>query len=147
MNEENKLLPQIPVLTEYIQVKTEISKRLDKLKAYETLTEENQKEAKSAVAEINKVKDRIARYRIDNTNNFLKYIEPYIEQCKEIEKMCSDGVSEIKAKISELEEKERNEKIETLSRLFDFHLEREPYNNLLKFSMFFKRECQIKLQK
>ena len=50
----------------------------------------------------------------------LKYIEPYVAQCKELEKMCVDGVATIKAKVSELEEIERNNKIDTLKKLFEF---------------------------
>lgn len=140
----DKLLPQIPVLTEYIQVKNEIELRINKLNSIQVLTAENQKEVKSAIAEINKVKDRISRYRIDNTNNFLKYIEPYIEQCKELEKLCSDGISDIKAKVSELEMKEKEEKIDTINKLFDFHMQECIFKNLLKFEMFFEKSMANK---
>lgn len=136
---ETKLLPQIPVLTEYLQVKNELQARIDKLNAIEYLTDENQKEVKTSIAEINKVKDRIARYRIDSQNEFLKHIEPYIAQCKELEKMCTDGVATIKSKVAELEEKERQQKIETVEKLFEFHIKSSPYRKLFKFEMFFEK--------
>ena len=111
---EQKLLPDIPVLTEYLQVKEELTTRIAKLNAITELTEDNKKEVKSGIAEINKVKDRIARYRIDQTNEFLKYIEPYTKQCKELEEMCTKGLADIKSRVADLEEKERQQKINEL---------------------------------
>lgn len=140
-----KLLPQVPVLTEYKLVKDELKARLDRLNAIEVLTEENKKEVKNSIAEINKVKDRIARYRIDNQNEFLKYIEPYVAQCKELEKMCTDGVATIKAKVSELEEQERQNKIENIKRLFEFRTENSTqYYKVLTFDMFFEKSMANK---
>lgn len=144
---ETKLLPQIPVLTEYLQVKNELQARIDKLNAIEYLTDENQKEVKTSIAEINKVKDRIARYRIDSQNEFLKHIEPYIAQCKELEKMCVDGVATIKAKVSDLEEKERNAKIDTVKKLFELKLEYSKYKSILKFDYFFEKPMGNKTSK
>lgn len=135
---EAKLLPQIPVLTEYTAVKNELKTRLDKLNEITELTEENKKEVKTAIAEINKVKDRVSRFRIDETAKFLEHINPYIEKCKELEKLCVDGVSSIKIKVSELEEKERKTKIETIKKLFDFSIDLCPYKPLLRFEMFFE---------
>ena len=69
---ENKLLPQVPVLSEYEVVKTELEAKIKKLNSITELTEENKKEVKTGIAEINKVKERISRYRIDETNRFLE---------------------------------------------------------------------------
>lgn len=139
------LLPQIPVLTEYLQVKDELTARINKLNAIQILDDNNKKEVKSAIAEINKVKDRIARYRIDNTNEFLKYIEPYTAQCKELEKLCVEGVATINARVKELEEHERALKAGTLEKLFDFHNEMSgQYKSLLKFDMFFEKSMANK---
>ena len=137
--QEQKLLPQIPVLTEYLQVKQELSARIEKLNAITELTEDNKKEVKTGIAEINKVKDRIARYRIDQTNEFLKHIQPYIDQCKELEDMCVKGLAEIKGRVADLEEKERNQKIETIKKLWEIKLDAIQNRSLLKFEMFFEK--------
>ena len=144
MIEEKTLLPEIPVLVEYLQVKDEITKRLDKLNAITVLTEDNKKEVKTSIAEINKVKDRIARYRIDETNKFMEYINPYVIKCKELEKLCVDGVAGIKAKVSELEEKERQDKIATIKQMFDFQMEDCKFCNQLKFELFFEKSMANK---
>lgn len=141
---ESKLLPQVPVFAEYLQVKNELLSKIEKVNSIQVLTSENQKEVKKCIAEINKVKDRISRFRIDNTNNFLKYIEPYIEQCKELEKLCTDGVSEIKSKMAELENKEREEKTITLARLFDIKSQQYQYRKLFNFDMFFEKSMANK---
>lgn len=87
-NENVKLLPQLPVLAEYSLVKEELKTRIKTLNEITSLTEENKKEVKTAISEITKVKDRISRFRIDETAKFMEYINPYIEQCKELEKLC-----------------------------------------------------------
>ena len=139
-----KLLPQIPVLTEYLQVKQELTTRIEKLNAIKELTEENKKEVKNGIAEINKVKDRISRFRIDNQNAFLKYIEPCINQCKELEDMCSKGLSEIKAKVKELEEKEKSDKKATIKQLWELKIEATQNRTYLKFDMFFQESMTNK---
>lgn len=136
--ENKKLLPDIPMLTDYKMVKDELTSRLIKLNEITELTEENKKDVKVAISEINKVKDRISRFRIDETARFMEYINPYISQCKELEKLCTDGVSDIKQKVKDLENLEKEQKTETLKKLFDFALESSPYGNLLKFDMFFE---------
>lgn len=136
---EQKLLPQIPVLTEYLQVKEELTTRIEKLNAITELTEDNKKEVKSGIAEINKVKDRISRYRIDQTNEFLKQIEPYISQCKELEDMCTKGLAEIKSKVADLEERERQQKIETIKQLWNLKIDAIQNRSFLKFEMFFEK--------
>ena len=138
MEETKKLLPQVPVLTEYKMVKDELTTRLKTLNAIEELTEDNKKNVKTAIAEINKVKDRISRFRIDETNKFLEYINPCVEQCKELEQLCVEGVSQIKAKVSDLEKKEKEQKKDTISKLFEFSMDACVYRNLLKFEMFFE---------
>lgn len=138
MEETKKLLPQVPVLTEYKLVKDELKSRIKKLNEITVLTEDNKKEVKSAISEINKVKDRVSRFRIDETAKFLEYINPYIEQCKELEKLCTEGVTQIKAKVTELEESERKQKAETVKQLFLFAIDACPYKALLNFDMFFE---------
>lgn len=142
--EERKLLPEVPVLVEYTQVKNELMARIDKLNAITVLTEENKKEVKTSIAEINKVKDRISRYRIDETNKFMEYINPYVVKCKELEKLCVDGVANIKAKVSELEEQERQYKIDTIRKMFEFQMEDSKFSNLLKFELFFEKSMANK---
>lgn len=144
MAEEQKLLPQVPVLTEYLQVKEELTTRINKLNAITELTEDNKKEVKSGIAEINKVKDRIARYRIDQTNEFLKYIEPYINQCKELEEMCTKGLADIKSRVADLEEKEKQQKIETIKKLWEMKLDAIQNRSFLKFEMFFEKNMANK---
>jgi len=139
MDENKTILPVVPVLTEYHEFKKNITSVIIKLNKITELTEENKKEVKTVIAEMNKTKERISRYRIDETNKFLEYINPYIEQCKELEKLCTDGMAQIKTKVTELEESERKQKVETVHKLFDFCLESCPYRNLLKFEMFFEQ--------
>lgn len=139
MIENETILPVIPVLTEYHEFKKNITSVIKKMNEITELTEDNKKEVKAVIAEMNKTKERISRYRIDETANFLKYINPYIEQCKELEKLCTDGMAQIKTKVTELEEAERKQKIDTVHKLFDFCLENCPYRNLLKFEMFFEQ--------
>lgn len=139
-NENEKLLPSVPVLSEYAVVKQELTAKIDKLNSIEHLTEENKKEVKNGIAEINKVKDRISRYRIDETNRFLAYIQPYIDKCKELEELCTNGLSKIKSKVKELEDKERQDKISDIKVLFNFTVEQDytSLQNILKFEMFFE---------
>lgn len=134
-----QIVPIIPTLVEYEQVKAEINAKIENLNKYEILTAENEKEAKAAIAELNKVKDRISRYRIDNTNQFLEYINPYINACKELEALCTDGVATVKAKINELETKAKNEKTESIKKLFNFLCEENSFlrKGLIKFEMLF----------
>ena len=139
MVENKTILPVVPVLTEYHEFKKNITSVITKLNTITELTEDNKKEVKTVIAEMNKTKERISRYRIDETAKFLEYINPYIEQCKELEKLCTDGMAQIKTKVTELEEAERKQKIETVHKLFDFCLEACPYRNLLKFEMFFEQ--------
>lgn len=138
-NENKKLLPSVPVLSEYSAVKQELTAKIEKLNSIKYLTEDNKKEVKNGIAEINKVKDRISRYRIDETNKFLGYIQPYIDKCKELEKLCTDGLSSIKAKVKELEEIEREDKKKNVNVLFNFVVEQDhpELQKLVKFEMFF----------
>jgi len=134
-----KLLPDVPVLSEYAAVKQELTAKIEKLNSIQHLSEDNKKEVKTGIAEINKVKDRISRYRIDETNRFLGYIQPYIDKCKELEKLCTEGLSAIKAKVKELEEKEKTDKTNDIKVLFKYVIEQDytQYQNLLKFEMWF----------
>lgn len=138
-NENEKLLPSVPVLSEYAVVKQELTTKIEKLNSIQYLTEENKKEVKNGIAEINKVKDRISRYRIDETNRFLAYIQPYIDKCKELEKLCTDGLGSIKAKVKELEDKEKADKKSDINVMFNFVIEQDhpELKNLIKFEMFF----------
>jgi len=138
LEETKKLLPQVPVLSEYSLVKDELLTRINKLNAITELNKDNEKDVKTGIAEINKVKDRIGRFRIDETARFLEYINPCIEQCKELEQLCVSGISDIKAKVKTLEEQEREQKISIITQLFNFTLEACPFKNLLKFEMFFE---------
>lgn len=142
--QNEKLLPEIPVLTEYLQVKAELQTRIDTLNSISELTEDNKKEVKSGIAEINKVKDRISRYRIDKTNEFLKYIDPYIQQCKELEEMCVKGLADIKGRVAELEEKERQQKTETVKKLWEMKIDSIQNRSFLKFEMFFEKSMSNK---
>lgn len=142
--DENKLLPQVPVLSEYEVVKTELEAKIKKLNSITELTEENKKEVKTGIAEINKVKERISRYRIDETNRFLEYIQPYIDKCKELEKLCDTGLADIKQKVKDLENAEKALKKETVSKAFELFMATKDYSNFLKFEMFLTKKCVIK---
>lgn len=144
--EQGLLVPAIPVLTEYEEVKKEILTRVEKFKDTKIVTEETKKEVKKEIAEINKIKQKISRFRIDNTALFLKYIEPYVSKCQELEKLCTDSVADINAKVKELEDKERADKKESIKKLFDFLWERTKYNTLLNFEMFFEPAMTNKTQ-
>ena len=142
--QETKLLPQVPVMCEYDLIKTNLEAKIKTLNSITTLTEENKKEVKTSIAEINKVKERISRYRIDETNRFMEYIQPYINKCKELEKLCDTGLADIKAKVKELETQEKNLKIDTLRKTYDFYLEHKKYVNILKFELFFEEKMANK---
>lgn len=135
--DENKLLPQVPVLSEYDVVKTELETKIEELNSITELSEKNKKEVKTGIAEINKVKERISRYRIDETNKFLKYIQPYIDKCKELEKLCDTGLADIKQKVKDLENAEKALKKETVLKAFELFMTTKDYSNSLKFEMFF----------
>lgn len=138
-NENEKLLPSIPVLNEYMIIKQELTAKIEKLNLITVLTEDNKKEVKNGIAEINKVKERISRYRIDETNRFLAYIQPYVDKCKELEKLCDTGLSSIKAKVKELETQEKENKTKDIQKMFEFVVEQDhpELKSLLKFEMFF----------
>lgn len=135
--DENKLLPQLPVLDEYNAVKTELEAKIEKLNSITELTEENKKEVKTGIAEINKVKERISRYRINETNKFMEYIKPYVDKCKELEKLCDTGLADIKQKVKDLENAEKALKQKTVAQAFELFMATKDYSNFLKFEMFF----------
>ena len=137
--ENKKLMPQVPVMANYQLAKDTLTDRIAKINEITEITEENKKEVKTAIAEITKEKDRVARFRIDETKKFMEYINPYLDQCKELEKLCVEGLAQIKSKVAALEESERAQKVETVNKLFNFALEACPYANLLKFEMFFEQ--------
>ena len=74
----------------------------------------------------------------------MEHISSYVDQCKELEKLCTEGMAQIKTKVSELEESERKQKIETVRQLFSFKMDACQYRAILNFDMFFEQSMSNK---
>lgn len=74
------------------------------------VTPENIKEAKHILADSRKVTDRLNRKRIDIKNEILRGYKLFEEQVKEITTIVDDADQELRAKVRELDDQEREEK-------------------------------------
>ena len=82
------------------------------------VTDENVKESKKLLAEVNKAMGSINKARIEAKNELLA---PYVtieNQVKEIEEILKIPTSVVRSQISELDEKERDAKFEKLKEIF-----------------------------
>lgn len=81
-------------------------------------TEENIKETKATLAKARKLTDRLNRARIDMKKEILKNYTVFESQVKEIVGIIDDADKEIRAKVKDMEEAERQRKKEELRELF-----------------------------
>lgn len=86
-------------------------------------TEENMKEAKEEKATINKLVDKVKRYRIDTVKDFKKPIEEFEEDAKATEKLLNETSSFIQDQTNAYESSLKKEKQDQLSEYFNEYAE------------------------
>lgn len=104
------------------------------------VTEENIKESKRLVAQMNnRVKD------INDTRKEVKktILQPYNEfetQVKTIEGVINDAVNHVRVQERELTEKERNDKKQEISELFDMRIQHYDFESVMGFAEFIENK-------
>jgi len=83
------------------------------------VTPENVKEAKSILADSRKVTDRLNRKRIDIKNDILRGYKVFEEQVKEITSIIDEADQELRGKVRELDDQEREAKKKAIRELWD----------------------------
>lgn len=78
------------------------------------VSEENIKETKETLAKAKKLTDRLSRIRIDMKNDLLRNYVVFETQVKEIVSIIDDADKELRSKVKELDEMERNAKREQI---------------------------------
>jgi len=86
-------------------------------------TEENMKEAKEEKATINKLVDKVKRYRIDTVKDFKKPIEEFEEDAKATEKLLNETSSFIQDQTNAYESSLKKEKQDQLQEYFNEYAE------------------------
>lgn len=74
------------------------------------VTEENLKSVKETLADARKVTDRLNRVRIDTRSYILTEYESFAQQIKDLTDVVSSAEAEVRKKVKELDDKEREEK-------------------------------------
>lgn len=82
------------------------------------VTEENIKEAKATLAKARKLTDRLDRARIDMKRDILRNYTTFEKQIKEIVAIIDDADREVRAKVKDLEEMEREKKKQEIHELW-----------------------------
>lgn len=82
------------------------------------VTPENIKEAKGTLAKARKLTDKLSRARIDMKKEILASYTTFEAQVKEIVGIIDDADKEIRAKVKDLEEKERQQKKDAIHELW-----------------------------
>nr|DAS95659.1 MAG TPA: Protein of unknown function (DUF1351) [Caudoviricetes sp.] len=117
-----------------------LSENLKKVK----VSEENIKESKKLIAEVNKDVKKLEDYRINVKKEMLK---PYVEfenKVKEIVDIVKEADNIVRNQVRELEEQEREQKKEKVKDLFESKLKHYDFNKLINFDDFFKENMANK---
>lgn len=116
---ENDVSYQIPEIRfpSYEQYRQQALALGDYIRSTE-VTPENVKEAKSILADSRKVTDRLNRKRIDIKNDILRGYKVFEEQVKEITGIIDEADQELRGKVRELDEQERETKKEAIREIW-----------------------------
>ena len=124
---QNDVIYEIPSVTfpayeEYKEKAQAIAEYINSMSVDET----NMKETKQTLAKARKLTDRLNRVRIDMKKDLLKNYTVFENQVKEIVRIVDDADVQLRAKVRELEEIERNRKLSEIREIWDKRVAQYP---------------------
>ena len=126
---------------EYIKEKAlNLSENLKKVE----VTEENIKESKKVIAEVNKDVKKLEDYRIKIKKEMLKPYNDFEAQVKEIVTIVKEADNIVRSQIREMEETERRNKKAVIKEMFEDKVKHYDFNDAITFENFFKENMANK---
>lgn len=121
----------VPAILEFNfeEVKNSLEEHLEKYKGL-VVTEENQKEMKSTLADLNKTQKSIEDYRKEQKKLMSEPIKQFESKCNELSNLVKEAIAPIKQQLDVFEEariKEKEEEIKLLIQNVVDHTELNPY--------------------
>ncbi|MCF0161403.1 MAG: DUF1351 domain-containing protein [Fusobacterium necrophorum] len=121
----------VPAILEFNfdEVKNSLEEHLEKYKNL-VVTEENQKEMKSTLADLNKTQKSIDDYRKEQKKLMSEPIKEFESKCNELSNLVKEAIAPIKEQLDVFEEariKEKEEEIKLLIQNIVDHTELNPY--------------------
>lgn len=127
----------------YEHIKNKALKLSENLKTVE-VSEENIKESKKLIAEVNKDVKKLEDYRIKVKKEILKPYNDFEIQVKEIVKIVKEADEYVRSQIRELEEVERENKKAFVKEMFENKIKHYDFNKMITFDNFFKENMANK---
>ena len=127
----------------YENIKNKALKLSENLKTVE-VSEENIKESKKLIAEVNKDVKKLEDYRIKVKKEMLKPYNDFEIQVKEIVKIVKEADEYVRSQIKELEEIERENKKAIVKEMFENKAKHYDFNEIITFDKFFKESISNK---
>ena len=127
----------------YENIKNKALKLSENLKTVE-VSEENIKESKKLIAEVNKDVKKLEDYRIKVKKEMLKPYNDFEIQVKEIVKIVKEADEYVRSQIRELEEIERENKKAIVREMFENKVKHYDFNEIITFDKFFKESMSNK---
>lgn len=127
----------------YENIKNKALKLSENLKTVE-VSEENIKESKKLIAEVNKDVKKLEDYRIKVKKEMLKPYNDFEIQVKEIVKIVKEADEYVRSQIRELEEIERENKKAIVKEMFENKAKHYDFNEIITFDKFFKESMSNK---
>ena len=127
----------------YENIKNKALKLSENLKTVE-VSEENIKESKKLIAEVNKDVKKLEDYRIKVKKEMLKPYNDFEVQVKEIVKIVKEADEYVRSQIRELEEIERENKKAIVKEMFENKAKHYDFNEIITFDKFFKESMSNK---
>lgn len=136
---EIEFTPSIITFKAYDKLMNEASQVAKFLKQME-VNEENVKEAKKIRASANKAINKLQDERKKIKKELLKPYEEFNTQIQEIAKVVDEANLHVDSQIKELEEKERDQKLNEINEIWNNQVLTFEYESLIKFEQFMKNE-------
>lgn len=127
----------------YEHIKNKALNLSENLKTVE-VSEENIKESKKLIAEVNKDIKKLEDYRIKVKKEMLKPYNDFEVQVKEIVKIVKEADEYVRSQIKELEEVERENKKALVKEMFENKIKHYDFNKMITFNNFFKENMANK---
>nr|DAI51549.1 MAG TPA: Protein of unknown function (DUF1351) [Caudoviricetes sp.] len=127
----------------YEHIKNKALNLSENLKTVE-VSEENIKESKKLIAEVNKDIKKLEDYRIKVKKEMLKPYNDFEVQVKEIVKIVKEADEYVRNQIKELEEVERENKKALVKEMFENKVKHYDFNKMITFDNFFKENMANK---
>ena len=128
---------------DYENIKNKALKLSENLKTVE-VSEENIKESKKLIAEVNKDVKKLEDYRIKVKKEMSKPYNDFEIQVKEIVKIVKEADEYVRSQIRELEEIERENKKAIVKEMFENKAKHYDFNEIITFDKFFKESMSNK---